>query len=83
MATIRFKVRNGIPPYTAKLKRVGIVGFGYYGYNIYETSPTFTQRKVETNNTDVEFTGVPKGNYVLEIVDNTKFSTIEFINVNN
>jgi hypothetical protein len=81
MATLQFKVRNGIPPYIAKLKKVGIVGSGYYGYNIYDASPTFTQQKVETNGANVQFTGVPSGSYVLEIVDNTKFSTLEFINV--
>ena len=81
MATIKFKIRNGIPPYIVKLKSIGITGAGYYGYNVYDGSTSFTQQKVQTNETDVEFTSVPKGNYVLEIVDDTKFSTLEFLNV--
>lgn len=81
MATIKFKIRNGIPPYIAKLKSIGIVGNGNYGYNVYDGSPSFTQQKIQTNDVDVEFTGVPSGTYVLEIVDETKFSTLEFVNV--
>lgn len=81
MATIKFKLKNGIPPYIVKLKSIGITGSGNYGYNVYDGSASFTQQKVQTNETDVEFTSVPSGNYVLEIVDDTKFSTLEFLNV--
>ena len=81
MATLKFKIRNGIPPYIAKLKQVSITGSGYYAYNIAEGTTHFTQQKVQTNGSDVQFTGVPSGNYVLEVVDDTKFSTIDFINV--
>lgn len=81
MATIKFKIKNGIPPYIVKLKSIGITGSGAYGYNVYDGSTSFTTQKVETNGTDVEFTTVPSGNYILEIVDDTKFSTLEFLNV--
>lgn len=81
MATLKFKIRNGIPPYIAKLKQVSISGSGYYGFNIYEGSATFTQQRVETNGSDVQFSSVPIGSYILEVVDDTKFSTIDFINV--
>jgi hypothetical protein len=81
MATLKFKIRNGIPPYIAKLKQVSVVGNGYYGYNIYEGLTVFTQQRVEVNGTEVQFTSVPTGSYVLEVVDDTKFSTIDFINV--
>lgn len=81
MATLKFKIRNGIPPYIAKLKQVSVSGNGYYGYYIYEGLTVFTQQRVEVNGTEVQFTSVPAGSYVLEVVDDTKFSTIDFINV--
>lgn len=81
MATLKFKIRNGIPPYIAKLKQLSILGNGSSGYSIYDGSTVFLQQKVQINGSDVEFTSVPSGSYVLEVVDDTKFSTIDFINV--
>jgi hypothetical protein len=81
MATIKFKIKNGLPPYIVKLISIGITGDGNYGYNVYDGVSSFTQQKVSSNDTFVEFTSVPSGSYVLEIVDDTKFSTVEFVNV--
>lgn len=94
MATLKFKVRNGIAPYVAKLKKVGIgttsgygytYGVGYFGFTtsitIYDDPQTFTQQRVEVDGQEIVFNGVTSGAYILEVVDNTKFSTIEYINV--
>ena len=81
MATLTFKIKNGEPPYVVKLKQVSITGNGNYGYSIYDGTTSFAEQKILANGTDVQFTAVPSGSFILEIVDDNRYSTIDFINV--